>query len=872
MNKEKILPMKKAQLFIVVIIINLMQISLLAQNQWVNGPEGGYIRDLIEHENSYYAMSNTKLFRSDNNAQSWQELDMSQFNYNVFFFEFEANDNYLFLSASTGLFRSNDSGETWQKIHDEVTRYCVYGSTVFVISGNDDKVYRSMDNGETWVQKHSPILDNTPWYDMGEFSFDGNLLFLGSVYYETALYRSEDLGETWSHITNGLEDPYAPEYYVGPKQLLFTDDRLLLATWYGIYHSTDDGLNWEPMLYDEENGCEKLFQSADLILARGYNNQKFWKSMDATNWEDITNNIPLSLNTHTLYAITPYSASETKSSSVMETKQNLDETTHLFATGQGIHITPDNLNTTHSTDNLGLIAWTTEPSMIVSDESYVYASASSRIFKTNDIGITWELIYEGIDKLRKSNAMLWGTSGSSDELVHYSVDGGSIWSIIYNEEVYQSEDGGVSWNIIANDAPANITWMAELNGSIICTSLNGIYKSNDGGVSWENKSGNIGYWKIYATESSLFANCISNDQRGIHRSTDNGETWTNIGLGDAVYFNWDLIEHNGTLFAGVDYTDPRGVWRSTDNGDSWEHVHVGTNFRKFELNESKIYFSAYNENTQLNHIYVSADNGSTWNEVTSTAYISTFTVNNQYVFIPGSADQVLRSGNDGGDWQDINQGEFMFRPRINGLRVLNNGLYVGTMRSAYYVLNLSDADATVITLFADDINENGALLYGSVNANGSSCIVSFEYGESTNYGHSVDAEPHIVTGSTPITVNAAINDLTPQTTYNYRTVAINGNGTYYGENRTFTTTMVGFENWIPSDFIVYPNPFNDYINLRDDGFIDRIEICTISGLTLIEQSSDDSGIINTNKLVPGVYLLKLYSNKGVCHIKKIIKL
>jgi hypothetical protein len=262
---------KLLKLFIVAFSIYQMQLSMLlsAQNQWVNGPNGGYIKDMVEHKGEIFSMSNSKLFKSNDNAQTWQEIDMSFLPFNVYLSEFGANENFLFVRASTGLFRSENSGNNWALMHNAANRLCVNEATLFIYSGTDKMVYRSQNNGETWVQKHSPIIDNTPLSDIGRLSFNGDVLFLGSVNAETALYRSGDLGETWEHITEGLIDPLFPQFYVGPSQALFTGSDILLATWLGVYKSTDNGLSWVPALYDEEFGCEKLMKSGDLIIAKG---------------------------------------------------------------------------------------------------------------------------------------------------------------------------------------------------------------------------------------------------------------------------------------------------------------------------------------------------------------------------------------------------------------------------------------------------------------------------------------------------------------------------------------------------------------------------------------------------------------------------
>jgi uncharacterized protein (TIGR02145 family) len=64
--------------------------------------------------------------------------------------------------------------------------------------------------------------------------------------------------------------------------------------------------------------------------------------------------------------------------------------------------------------------------------------------------------------------------------------------------------------------------------------------------------------------------------------------------------------------------------------------------------------------------------------------------------------------------------------------------------------------------------------------------VTFEYGNSTNYGYTVPlAQP--VTGSANTIISADISGLVPETLYHFRIKAVNSIGTKYGEDMVFTT-------------------------------------------------------------------------------------
>ena len=85
------------------------------------------------------------------------------------------------------------------------------------------------------------------------------------------------------------------------------------------------------------------------------------------------------------------------------------------------------------------------------------------------------------------------------------------------------------------------------------------------------------------------------------------------------------------------------------------------------------------------------------------------------------------------------------------------------------------------------VGSTGATLNGSVNPNGSSTSVYFEYGTSGSYG-TVTSTQSAGSGTSATPVNTTISGLAPRTTYHYRLDAVNGNGTTYGPDQTFTTT------------------------------------------------------------------------------------
>jgi alpha-tubulin suppressor-like RCC1 family protein len=93
----------------------------------------------------------------------------------------------------------------------------------------------------------------------------------------------------------------------------------------------------------------------------------------------------------------------------------------------------------------------------------------------------------------------------------------------------------------------------------------------------------------------------------------------------------------------------------------------------------------------------------------------------------------------------------------------------------------------VTSLAATSVTSTSAILNGTVNANGASTAVSFNYGNTVTYGTTIGGTPTPVTGSIATAVSATLTGLSPGNTYHFRVRGTNGNGTRKGGDLTFST-------------------------------------------------------------------------------------
>ncbi len=107
---------------------------------------------------------------------------------------------------------------------------------------------------------------------------------------------------------------------------------------------------------------------------------------------------------------------------------------------------------------------------------------------------------------------------------------------------------------------------------------------------------------------------------------------------------------------------------------------------------------------------------------------------------------------------------------------------------------VSAVPSTTPTVSSDspsNIAQTSATLNGTVNPNGLSTTVQFEYGTTVSYGNQIPASQSPLIGSSGVAVSTVISGLSPNTTYHFRVVATNSAGTTFGSDQTFTTTSAG---------------------------------------------------------------------------------
>ena len=189
--------------------------------------------------------------------------------------------------------------------------------------------------------------------------------------------------------------------------------------------------------------------------------------------------------------------------------------TKLFATGTTV------LGT--SLDNGG--SWTFSPFSdgaysLSSDGTTVYLGSANKVFRSTDMGGTWNDVSTGLGH------------GSIQALLF---DGSNLFAGTSADAsgIYRSKNGGTSWAAAAAGLPigSNLRSMISFGGYVFAgTEADGIYRSSDHGDTWvKTDISNILLahalvLSFCSKDNTIFAGAIN----GVYRSTDGGATFARV--------------------------------------------------------------------------------------------------------------------------------------------------------------------------------------------------------------------------------------------------------------------------------------------------------------------------------------------------------
>jgi len=160
---------------------------------------------------------------------------------------------------------------------------------------------------------------------------------------------------------------------------------------------------------------------------------------------------------------------------------------------------------------------------------------------------------------------------------------------------------------------------------------------------------------------------------------------------------------------------------------------------------------------------------------------ATVYASNATITVASNSGGLTRAGYTFSGWNTASDGSGI--PYAAGSGSFN--INASTVLYAKWVANAPSAT----TGSASSVSATGATLNGTVDDNGLSTSVSFDYGSTASYGTNVTGTPGTVgAGAGATAVSAAIGSLGCNSTYHYRVNAVSVGGTTSGSDAMFTTS------------------------------------------------------------------------------------
>ncbi|GJM34412.1 MAG: hypothetical protein DHS20C18_34130 [Saprospiraceae bacterium] len=238
--------------------------------------------------------------------------------------------------------------------------------------------------------------------------------------------------------------------------------------------------------------------------------------------------------------------------------------------------------------------------------TYYMGSTGGGVWKTEDAGLSWKNISDGVFKAGSIGAI--SVAESDPNIIYVGTGEHAVRGVMtsHGDGIYKSTDSGKTWKYIGlpdsrqiaeiriNPQDPNIVFVA-VQGSIFGRSEHrGVYKSTDGGGTWrkvlyinettgasdlsmDSHNPRILYAGTWDHQRFPWTIRSGGDGSGIYKSIDGGESWERLidGLPEKMgKVSVDVSRVNSDIVYANIEAEMGGVYRSNDGGKNWERVNA----------------------------------------------------------------------------------------------------------------------------------------------------------------------------------------------------------------------------------------------------------------------------------------------------------
>jgi photosystem II stability/assembly factor-like uncharacterized protein len=551
-------------LFRVLLFFSFFNAPSMCLAQWTasnTGRYGGTPTDFIAKGNDIYMTSQGGgIHKSTDSGVTWTQVSNGLgYNKNVYCLALKG-DSILAGNHTTGVMYSANNGASWTSLtanltmNNQVTDLVVFGKNIFAATGGG--VYKSTNGGTSWVAINSGLPTT------GSFSLltqASGIFYLGV--YSQGLYRSTDLGATWSRVTSIPDNAtissllaYNGSLYVGGSTgLLISNDNGVTWT------TTGTGLPGDAAMKLASKGSN-LYAGANMGLHVSADNGATFSLMthpatlpyggrNVGSIASIGNQLLIGFQSRGVYRSSDGSTLEESNTGFngLTVGNFLSSGNKLYVTGGATHVSSDNGST-----------WSvlkTSPLDLVFD---VALRGDSILARTNVNGT----------RLSLDNGATWSTKAYSSMTI-LSTSGQQFYGYNNNTGLARLTPFAPDWNIIFPQTPSDQFLDVIENGQkIVARGYPNFYFTDNGGDTWAMKSTGLPGTSV-ATDIMLHKNkyyLVRNE--GIFVTSNFGDSWTLIQM--PQYLSLLRLASDGHHIFAAGYI---GVFFSNDDGSTFYDIN-----------------------------------------------------------------------------------------------------------------------------------------------------------------------------------------------------------------------------------------------------------------------------------------------------------
>ena len=569
------------------------------------------------------------------------------------------------------------------------TLFATADGILFAGIGNQG-IYRSTDLGDSWTPANTGLSNVHEGHKvyLSAFAQKGNTIYAG-VRSPATLYASTDTGKTWSHVATHLQNSTI-------TGIVIVDNRTYISTSPngrgvgGVWYS-DDEKSWIPMNDGLKDLRIRKFTNIGTTLVVGTEEDgAFRKKTTEDSWRPIHSGFTKQL-----------SSSEIRVDSIAVMDNLLYMGVNMGKDGEdgGLFRSDDEgdswtrITAKEMQRSLGALAVF---------KSTLFASTRGSVFRSDDKGDSWIPISKGIiDKVGS------GLVAISTDTVFVNTTHQKPWLRINESEnshtivfrptfegtIYRTTDGGNSW-VEANTGmmETSVVDLEVVGDRIYALTDNRLFYSANGGETWERieispELSEFRFAEISALNGKLYVGAARYSRSdgelvgGVFQLDERNNSLIEVKTDREMYAIVSMHIVGTAFYVGT--THGQGVFLWNKGWDLWLNLGLedqGIDILEISVSETNVYAK-----TQHGKIYCLKDHQGPWELIkdrkANRRFAESRNIDNKH-YVLSAREGLIRSIDGGNSWTQLNAGiEDM---SIATVEIDGNEFYIGTTQHGVF--------------------------------------------------------------------------------------------------------------------------------------------------------------------------------------------